>query len=132
MNKYLHNFIFLIVLVFASFFYIISSYYFRLGQQLNIKFGYILVISIIFGIISYIIKIPLYYYYGKEMSLILIHILFVTITVIILILYSYFILNEKIPLHTIIIISIIILLLILNDVLYIVHKKWCIILHLLR
>jgi hypothetical protein len=123
MNKKLLYFLFFIGLIISSIFYTFSSYYFRLGEQLKIKFEYIYIISILFGIISYLIKIPVYYYLGKELSVLFIHVCFLVISFTLLVFYSFYILSEKIPLHTIIIMIFIFILLVLNDILDIWYKK---------
>lgn len=107
--------ILLVGIIFSSISYIGSTYYFKYGEKNNISFNKILFISIFFGVISYIIKIPVYYYYGKYWSALYIHILFYFVSFIVILLYSYFILNEKIETHTYIIIVIIFILLIIND-----------------
>ena len=123
MNKLLLYFLFFIGLVISSIFYTFSSYYFRLGEQLNVKFQYIYIISIIFGLISFLIKIPIYYYFGKNFNILTIHVYFLVITFSLLYFYSYYILSEKIPLHTIIILFTIIMLLVINDLIDIFKKK---------
>lgn len=123
MNKLLLYFLFFIGLVISSIFYTFSSYYFRLGEQLNVKFQYIYIISIIFGLISFLIKIPIYYYFGKNFNILTIHVYFLVITFSLLYFYSYYILSEKIPLHTIIILFTIIMLLVINDLIDIFNKK---------
>jgi uncharacterized membrane protein YvlD (DUF360 family) len=123
MNKLLLYFLFFIGLIISSLFYTFSSYYFRLGEQLNVKFQYIYIISIIFGLISFLIKIPIYYYFGKNFNILTIHVYFLVITFSLLYFYSYYILSEKIPLHTIIILFTIIMLLVINDLIDIFNKK---------
>jgi hypothetical protein len=123
MNKILLYFIFFIGLFISAIFYTISSYYFRLGQQLKIKFEYIYIISIVFGIISFLIKIPIYYYFGNDFSILAIHIYFLVFIFALLSFYSFYILSEKIPLHTIIILILIVSLLVINDLLNIWIKK---------
>ena len=123
MNKLLLYLLFFIGLIISSIFYTFSSYYFRLGEQLKIKFEYIYIISIVCGIISYLIKIPVYYYFGKNFNVLTIHVYFLVITFSLLTFYSFYILSEKIPLHTIIILLIIITLLVINDLMDIWYKK---------
>jgi hypothetical protein len=117
-------FILLVIgILISSYFYTIGSYYFRYAETMNLKFRYIFIISLICGIISYSIKIPLYYYLGKYNNIMMINILYITITFIIVTLYSKYILKENIPLHTYIIIFIILLLLIFNSLLDIYEKN---------
>lgn len=108
---------FFIGIICASFFYTMASYYFRFAEKKNLKFRYILLISIILGMISYSIKIPIFYYFGKDLSIMIMNIYYLITTFIIVSLYSKFILLEKIKLHTYIIITLIILLIILDNIL---------------
>jgi len=114
MNDIILYSLFIIGVLLSSFFYTFGSYFFRLGEKYNIKFIYIYIISIICGILSYSVKVPLFYYIGKKMSVMIINIIFLIAVFISTTLYSKFILNEVIPLHTYIIITLIILLIILN------------------
>lgn len=95
--------------------FVTASYYFRYGDKHNQSFPYIFFVSIIFGIISYSIKVPVLYFFGKNMSVMLLNIIILITIFITVTLYSYFILNEHISMHTYIIITIIILLIILNN-----------------
>jgi uncharacterized protein (DUF486 family) len=122
MNTIIRYIILLLCIIVSSIFYIGASYYFRYGEQNNIKFIYIYIISIIFGIISYSIKIPAFHYLGKDISIMMINIFFLTISFIIVIFYSIYILNEKIPIYTYIISILIVLLIILNNILEYEYK----------
>lgn len=95
--------------------FVTASYYFRYGEKHNQSFSYIFLVSIIFGIISYSIKVPVLYFFGKNMSVMLLNIIILITIFIVVTLYSYFILKEHISMHTYIIITIIILLIILNN-----------------
>ena len=117
MNKLLFYILFIGAIFLSSFFYTGASYYFRYGEMNNIKFIYIYLISMILGMISYSIKIPVFYYFGKELSVFIINTIFLVVIFISVTLYSKFILNEKIKTHTYIICALIILLLILNNLL---------------
>lgn len=109
--------LFIIGTIFASIFYTLASYYFRIGEQNKIKFIYIYIISIFLGLISYGIKIPIFYYLGKNMNIMIINGLYLIITFIFVTLFSKFILDEKIPIHTYLILILIVLLIVLNDIL---------------
>jgi len=111
------NTIFYIGILLSSIFYVCGSYYFKFAKKYNIKFIYILGISILFGVISYCIKIPIFYYFSENMHITLINIIFLALSFLLVILYSKFILNENIPLYTIIISILIILLILLNYIL---------------
>jgi len=95
--------------------YVFGSYYFRLGKENKESFSYIFLVSIVIGLVSFVIKIPLFYFYATKMNIIILHIITTSIIFITAVLYSYFILNENIPLHTYIIIFLIIFLIILNE-----------------
>lgn len=114
---YISNLYFFIGIISAAFFYTIGSYYFRYGYENNIKFQYIFIISIILGITSFLIKIPIYYYYGHKFTIMHINIYFLIISFILIILYSKFFLQEEIKLHTYIIMTTIILLIIYDQLL---------------
>jgi uncharacterized protein (DUF486 family) len=117
MNNIVIYLLFFIGLILSSLFYTIGSYYFRFGQENNIKFKYILVISIILGLCSYLIKIPTFYYFGKNFRVIFIHIIFLITSFVVVLLYSKFFLKDDIQLHSIIIFTIIVMLLILDNLL---------------
>ena len=117
MNKIVMYSLFIIGTVIASMFYTFGSYYFRIGESRKIKFIYIYLISIFFGLLSYSIKVPIFYHFGKKMSVMIINAMFLVITFISVTLFSKFILNEEIPMHTYLILILIVLLIVLNDVL---------------
>ena len=117
MNSILNYLLFSIGLLLSCTFYTIGSYYFRFGQENNIKFKYIYIISIILGILSYLIKVPTFYFLGKNFKVIFIHIVFLVGSFLLVLLYSKFYLKEDVKLHSIIIFTIIILLLILDNIL---------------
>lgn len=106
---------FFVGITLSCIFYILGTYYFKYGIKNNIKFKYIYITSIIFGLMSYSIKVPLFYYFLKDISILLINAYFLIIVFILTTLYSKFILNEKVFIHTYIILFVIILLLILNS-----------------
>jgi hypothetical protein len=114
MNNIILYCLFIIGILFSASFYTLGSYFFRLGEKYNMKFIYIYILSIICGILSYSVKVPIFYYIGKKMNVMLINIIFLITVFIVVTLYSKFILNEIIPLHTYIILTLIILLIILN------------------
>lgn len=117
MNNITNYILFSIGLLLSATFYTIGSYYFRFAQQNNIKFKYIYLISISLGILSYLIKIPTFYFFGKNFKIMFIHIIFLIASFITVLLYSKFYLKEEIHLHSLIIFTIIILLLILDNIL---------------
>ena len=103
MSKILYHLIFFIGLFLACIFYIFGSYYFRLVETSNDKFIKILLISILCGLISFSIKIPTFYFFAKDLNVMLINIIYVTITFILVVLFSKFVLKETIKLYTYII-----------------------------
>jgi len=117
MSKIVIFSLFIIGTIIASMFYTLGSYYFRIGESRKIKFMYIYFISIFLGLLSYSIKIPIFYYFGKEMSVMIINAFFLIITFISVTLFSKFILKEEIPMHTYLILILIVLLIVLNDIL---------------
>jgi hypothetical protein len=109
------NYIILILgIIIASLFYVIANYYFRYGQTINQTFLKIFLISLLFGILTITVKVPILYFFEKDISIMLIHVIFLITSFTIIILYSKFILNEKIKLHTYIILILIVLLILLN------------------
>jgi hypothetical protein len=122
MNKILSYIFFIIGIFIGSIFYTLASFYFKYAEKYNIKFIYIFLVSILFGICSYSIKIPVYYFFGKNMNVLLLNIIFLVLSFIVVMLYSKFILNEKIPFYSILIIVIILLLIILNHILDEIYK----------
>jgi hypothetical protein len=122
MNIIIRYILLFLCIIISAIFYILASYYFRYAEQNNIKFIYIYLISIILGIISYSIKIPVFHFFGKDISIMILNIIFLVISFIIVIFYSKYVLNEKIPIYTYIISILIVLLIILNNILE--YKKY--------
>ena len=101
-------FIILVVgLILVSIFYVLASFGYTYSKNNNYSFKHIYLISLIFGIMVYLIKIPLFYYYGLDNTLIMytLYLIVVSTTVI---LYSHFVLKEKSHVHTRVILTIII------------------------
>ena len=117
MNKIYIYILFFLGTLISAFFYIIASYYFRYGQENNVKFKYILVISLFFGILSYLLKISTFYFFGKKIKILLLHIIFLIFSSIIVYIYSKFYLKEKIKIQSLVIYIIIILLIIFDNIL---------------
>ena len=114
MNNTLLNILLFLGIMLGCVFYISGSYYFRYASENNIKFKYILIISILLGIMSYLIKIPVFYYFGNNFSIMHLNLFFLVISFIMVCFYSKFILKEDIQIHTYIIMSIIVLLIIFD------------------
>jgi hypothetical protein len=116
------DFIILVIgLIIISIFYELASFGYIYSENNKYSFKYIYLISLIFGIIVYLIKIPLFYYYGLDNTL-LMYTLYLIVVSITVILYSYFILKEKVYTHTFIIFLIIICLFVLNNYLTSLYK----------
>jgi len=111
------NIIFLIGIILSSLFYVIGTYYFRLEEHHSNNFTKILLISLLFGLCSYLVKVPIFHFYGKDRQVTFINITFLVFTFIFLSIYSKYILHEEPKPHTYIIICLIIGLILLNDVL---------------
>ncbi len=123
MNKAI-SYIFLVIgIIISSIFYTLASYSFRIGEYNHFNFIKVFIISILFGTISYAIKIPVFHYLGRDLSIMVINIIFLVITFIMVTLFSKFILNENIPIYTYIIIILVVSLIVLNNILDIKYKK---------
>ena len=94
--------------------YVVASFGYKLSPSNGYSFKYIFAGSLLAAIIGYSIKIPLFYYYGKD-DIISIYILYTAILSVMVSLYSKFILRSKVRTHTYVILSIIVLLVILNE-----------------
>ena len=115
-------YLFLVIGLFLSaVFYTFVVYYSRYSTINKIKFSYIFPIALFLGLIAFAIKIPTIYYFGKEVNVYFINLVYITSIFICAIIYSKFFLNEKIEIHTYFVTFLIILLLILNMLLY--YKK---------
>ena len=113
----LENIIFLIGIILSSLFYVIGTYYFRFEEHHSNNFIKILFISVLFGLCSYLIKVPIFHFFAKDREVTFINITFLVFTFIFLSLYAKYILHEEPKPHTYIIICLIIGLILLNDVL---------------
>uniref|UniRef100_A0A6C0IHQ0 Uncharacterized protein n=1 Tax=viral metagenome TaxID=1070528 RepID=A0A6C0IHQ0_9ZZZZ len=104
----------------VSILYVLATFGYKYLQLHGYGFKYIFIISMLFAILLYAIKIPLFYYYDLDNAL-LTYLLYLIITSITVMLYSSLILHEKIHTHTYVIMSIIVGLFILND--YLTNRK---------
>jgi len=113
--------ILIVGLIIVSIFYELASFGYTYSTNNKYSFKYIFLVSLICGIMVYLIKIPLFYYYGLDNSLIMytLYLIVVSTTVIF---YSHFILKEKTYMHTRIILTIIIGLFVLNNYLTSLRK----------
>jgi len=109
------DFIILVLgLIVVSIIYVMATYGYAYLQIRGYSFKTIYIISILLGVLLYSIKIPLFYYYDLDNTLIT-YLLYTIITSITVIVYSRFILKENINTHTYIIMLAILVLFILNE-----------------
>jgi hypothetical protein len=101
-------------IIIYSFFYVLASFGYKLFTKKSYSFHTIFLVSLFFALISYCIKIPLFYYYGKE-NVITIYILYIFILSIAVVLYSKYVLHQKVHTHTYVILATIICLIVLNE-----------------
>ena len=114
MNVKIYNYIILIIgLTIFSIVSIIATFGYKYYKKKEKDFLFIFFISLFFGILSYCVKIPLLYYYDEQDS-VSTYILSIVILTFILILHSKFILNEKVKIHTYVIIFLIVFLVLLD------------------
>ena len=114
MNNITTNYqILLIGLIIYSIFHTFASYGFMYYKNTR-SFSYVFAVSLLTGIISYMIKIPLYYYYGKTNHMNT-YLLYITILSFAVALYSDYFTGEKVKPHTYLILFCFIGLLALND-----------------
>ena len=114
MNVKNYNYIILIIgLTIFSIVSIIATFGYKYFKKKEKDFLFIFLVSLFFGILSYCVKIPLLYYYGQQDS-VSTYILSIVILTFILILHSKFILNEKVKIHTYVIIFLIVFLVLLE------------------
>jgi len=112
--EYARIIILILGLFLYSIFYVLATFGYKLLAKRGKRFEFIFIISLIFAIIAYIIKIPLFYYYDLNNTLTT-YILYIVIITISVIVYSKFILHENIARHTYIILLTIVLLVMLNE-----------------
>ena len=114
MNVKNYNYIILIIgLTIFSIVSIIATFGYKYFKKIEKDFLFIFLVSLFFGILSYCVKIPLLYYYGQQDS-VSTYILSIVILTFILILHSKFILNEKVKIHTYVIIFLMVFLVLLE------------------
>jgi hypothetical protein len=101
-------------LIVVSIIYVLATFGYVYLQTRGYSFKTIYIISILLGLLLYIIKIPLFYYYDLDNALIT-YILYSIIISITVVFYSRIILRERIYTHTYVIMGAILTLFILND-----------------
>ena len=117
------DFIILVLgLIVVSIIYVLATFGYAYLQTKGYSFKPIYIISILLGMLLYIIKIPLFYYYDLDNTLItyLLYTIIISITVVF---YSRIVLKETIHTHTYVIMITILMLFIFNVYLTDLKKK---------
>jgi len=109
-------------LIIVSIIYVLATFGYAYLQTIGYSFKSIYIISILLGMLLYIIKIPLFYYYDLDNTLItyLLYTIIISITVVF---YSRIVLKETIHKHTYVIMVAILILFIFNGYLTDLKKK---------
>jgi len=115
MKQYNNNFLILIIgLIGYSIFHILGNYGYKFWEKSNKPVWFIMFFGLLFGFLSFVIKVPLFYYFAKE-NIIVTAILDMVIFTLVLILYSKFVLNETVKTHTYLSLFLIVLILCINE-----------------
>ena len=107
--------LYIILTAIACVFHIIGTYFYKLYDNNVSNFPKIFILSIIFGAFASIIRVPTNIFLGKKLNVVFMEVLYLFLLFITTTLYSSWILNEKIKIHTYIIVAVIISLIVLND-----------------
>ena len=110
----------IILILLSSCFFVVANFYTKLFKKESIV--PVVLISVFLAICEYSIKIPAIYYFGKERSSVYIYSLLLASTFIMTLLFSRFVLKEDVHQLTYIILSLIILLLFINE--YAIEQKY--------
>jgi len=105
-----------------SIFYILASYGYNYWDKNNKSFQFIYIISIILGIISYMIKVPLFYFFDKQ-NMFSTYILYLSISSIVMVIFSIYVLKEEVPITSYIVLLLVFLLVCFNEYLLINKNK---------
>jgi len=123
MNKEYKNLIFIIVGLFLySVLHVLGSYGYKYWEKQGKGMSFIFFIGIFFGFLSYVIKVPLFYFYGTQSS-VLIYIIYLVVLSIVVVWFSKIVLKEQEELHTYITLIIVVLLAAYNQYLSFREKK---------
>jgi len=95
MNIFINYFLFIILILFASFLNCFANFYSKL-PGINDSFTKIFLISLFFAVMEYSIKIPAIYYFGKNINSIANTLIILTCIFVSLMIYSKYILKEKV------------------------------------
>lgn len=117
-----YNLIFLgIGLILSSIFHIIGSFHNKINkfETLPVTLAW----SYFYAFLSYSVKVPSIFYFGNDFSIVFIYVFFMFSSFICVLFYSKFILNENLGLHSYIIFSCVVILLLLNYYLDSLYKN---------
>jgi len=115
MSKIINYIIFICLIFISSIIYCFSNFYNKMPGIGN-NFAKILLISLLFAIIEYCIKVPAMFYFGKNINSIFTYTIILVTIFICLSIYSKFILHEEIHLITYLTLVLIIIILIIHNV----------------
>lgn len=107
--------ILIIGLVFYSIFLLLGTFSYKIMMSKGYLFNSIFIVSMIFGILSFVVKIPLFYYYAREYDSLYINTLTLIVAAVVTNLFSYFILGERLYAHTYLIMLAIAILFVFNN-----------------
>ena len=107
--------ILIVGLVFYTIFLLLGTFSYKIMMTKGYMFKTIFIVSMIFGILSFVVKIPLFYYYAREYDSLYINTLTLIVAAVVTNLFSYFILGERLYAHTYVILLIIAILFIFNN-----------------
>jgi hypothetical protein len=109
-------------LIIVSIIYVLATFGYAYLQSRGYSFKTIYIISILLGMLLYIIKIPLFFYYDLD-NVLITYLLYTIIISITVVFYSRIVLKETIHTHTYVIMVAILMLFIFNDYLTDLKKK---------
>jgi uncharacterized protein (DUF486 family) len=99
MNNIVLYIVFVIAITIASVLYVLGNYYESTTKKTTPLY-YIVLISLLFASLEYIVKIPTYYYYRKYLSPTQLQIIWISITSLMVVLYDTYFLHNKLSSHT--------------------------------
>lgn len=98
----------------ACIFHLLGTYFYKLFDKGD-NFFWVFIISIVFGAMASIIRVPTNKYLGQNLSVVFMETFYLFLLFVTMTLYSVFIVKEKVFLHTYVIAGFIVGLLMLND-----------------
>jgi hypothetical protein len=106
----------------ASILHVVGTFGYKYWKTQSNSAWFIILLGILLGSSSYVVKVPLFYYYAKQ-NVLSTYILSISIISIVITLFSKFILKEQIQMHTYIILLLVVILLSYNEYLNFDNKK---------